>query len=762
MLTIISGGGTAGATRSILSIPQLGFNSYTFTDISPSFFEKARQEFTAHQDRMEFQKLDISQSPEAQGFKAHSYDLVLASSVLHATPNLDETMKNVRYLLRPGGYAVILEATHKDHTRVGYLFGLFPDWWAGCNEGRVLDPFATIDEWDAIFKRTGFSGVECRTLDRDGHIFPNSLFITRAVTPKVSRLYEPLTAPPAPQTSAPLVVVGGKTSKSSRILEVVNSILPHRKLLLVGSLRDIRDMTFENKPTFLVLSEFDEELFSEIDEAKLESVKLMLAQASNVLWVTENAWIANPHQAMTTGFLRTVRNEYSEVGIQVLDVDNILDIDFKTLCNQLLRLEEWSVPSEDVLWTYEPEVYISKGRLLVPRIKHDSPRNDRMASGRRKIYSHVTTDSVPVSLHLPDKDLQVEFIRSGSSDVHAEHLTILARYSLVKAVRVGNLGHLHLILGSIKGTDRAVVALSHTNTSIVAIPPSLVFDLPETFQATPGLLPRVAASLLALWTLHIVSDMSAGASVVIFEPPMCSVAALGRAVANDRSIRMHIVSTQLEPTSLESIGLTWTQVHPRETVESLKELLPAHASVLYDLSNDSSLEPLSRRLVSHFPPSCLTLRLTHFFQDNSSPVAYHGHIAYEQTKLGAQNTLAALKDVASEPQQDMAAWESPVINASFLESLLQNDIDVLTVIDWKTDGTVPARLRPIDHGKLFTTDKTYLLVGLAGSTGRALARWMVTKGARSIVLSSRNPQNPDPKWIKEIERLGGHITVLPM
>lgn len=242
---MISGGGTAGATRSILSIPQLGFNSYTFTDISPAFFEKARHEFTAHQDRMDFQKLDISQSPDVQGFQAHSYDLVLASSVLHATPNLDETMKNVRYLLRPGGYVVILEATHRDHTRVGYLFGLFPDWWAGRDEGRILDPFATIDEWDAIFKRNGFSGVECRTLDRDGHIFPNSLFITRAVTSKVTRLYEPLTVAPELQTSPPLVIVGGMTLKSSRILQAVNSILTHRNSVQITTLKDVRDKTFD-------------------------------------------------------------------------------------------------------------------------------------------------------------------------------------------------------------------------------------------------------------------------------------------------------------------------------------------------------------------------------------------------------------------------------------------------------------------------------------------------------------------------------------
>ncbi|GKT71322.1 polyketide synthase [Colletotrichum tofieldiae] len=752
------GGGTAGATRSILSIPQLGFNSYTFTDISPAFFEKAREEFAVYQDRMEFQKLDISQSPEAQGFKPHSYDLVLASSVLHATPNLTETMANVRYLLRPGGYAVILEATHKDHTRVGYLFGLFPDWWAGRDEGRVLDPFATIDEWDAIFKRTGFSGVECRTLDRDRHIFPNSLFTTRAVTPKVSRLYEPLSAPTS-DSYAPLVVVGGKSPKTSRILEAVNNVLSHRRPHVVSDLVDIRDTKYENHPTFLVLSEFDDELFLDINEAKLEAVKSMFSQASNVLWLTESAWIDNPRQAMTIGMLRTIRNEYPEINVQALDVDNILELDVKALLEQLLRLEEWSGAKEDVLWTYEPEVYISKGRMLVPRIKHDAPRNNRMASGRRKIFSEVATNNVPVTLQLPDKDLQLESNRDAPSEslFNTEHITIMARYALVKAVRIGNLGHLHVILGSIAGTDKNVVGLSQTNTSIVDIPRALVFDLPEGFKATPSFLPQVATGLLALSTLY---GVVSGASVVIFQPPMCSVAALARAAAKNQDVQIHFVSTQPVPFSLQLASVSWTQVHPQETDENLKDLLPLHASVLYDLSNGNTLEHLSRRLASHFTSSCSILHLGHFFQDNASHIIYQEDSTLEQTQLGAKTVLTVLKDLVSESQPVMPT--PPIIQASSLESCLENGFDISTVLDWNAGGLVPARIRPVDHDKLFVTNKTYLLVGLAGSTGRALARWMVTKGARYIVLSSRNPQSPDPTWIRKLERLGGHITVMSM
>nr|XP_036578380.1 polyketide synthase [Colletotrichum truncatum]KAF6785623.1 polyketide synthase [Colletotrichum truncatum] len=747
------GGGTAGATRSILSIPQLGFNSYTFTDISPAFFEKAREEFAVHQDRMEFRKLDISRSPEEQGFKPQSYDLVLASSVLHATPNLTETMANVRYLLRPGGHAVILEATHKDHTRVGYLFGLFPDWWAGRDEGRVLDPFATIDEWDAIFKRTGFSGVECRTLDRDGHIFPNSLFTTRAVTPKVTRLYQPLAAPVL-ESYAPLVVVGGSSSKASHVVEEISKILSHREPSFVKNLTDLRDATYENHPTFLILSEFDEELFLDINEAKLESVKSLFSQAGNVLWVTEGAWVSNPRQAMTIGMLRTIRNEYPEINVQALDVDDVQCVKPMVLIEQLLRLEEWSGAKEDVLWTYEPEVYVSKGTLLVPRIKHDMPRNDRMASGRRKIFAQASPEKAALTLQLPDKDLYLESTRANGFEGQrgTKSLAIITRFALAKAIRIGNLGYLHLLHGTVKGTDRKVIALSQSNSSIVNVPSTLVSDLPAGSELAPSVLLNIAASLLAQ---TIVSSIAPGASALIFEPPTFFINAIATAAAKQR-IRVHFLSTQPPPVSSESTKVAWTRLHPQETDEGLKEILPTKASALYDLSQGNSVTSLSTRLARHVPASCSQIRLGHFFQDNASSVDQQEDFSPEQVGFAAQAVATAVESLINAGQVDATARPISQVSSP------QDDFDVSTVLDWAAEDPVPARIRPIDHGKLFVPDKTYLLVGLAGSTGRALARWMVTRGARYIVLSSRNPQAPDPKWLKKIERLGGNITVLPM
>lgn len=57
------------------------FGSYTFTDISTGFFEKAQERFKEWGPYIKFQKLNIEEDPVAQKFDPHSYDVVVAVNV---------------------------------------------------------------------------------------------------------------------------------------------------------------------------------------------------------------------------------------------------------------------------------------------------------------------------------------------------------------------------------------------------------------------------------------------------------------------------------------------------------------------------------------------------------------------------------------------------------------------------------------------------------------------------------------------------------
>jgi SAM-dependent methyltransferase len=110
-------------------ITRYRFAEYAYTDISPGFFEKAKERFSNVASHMRFQKLNLEFDPCSQGFSEGSYDVIVAGNVLHATTDLIQTLKYVKKLLRPGGKLIMGETTNLDNVRDGLVFGLLPGWW---------------------------------------------------------------------------------------------------------------------------------------------------------------------------------------------------------------------------------------------------------------------------------------------------------------------------------------------------------------------------------------------------------------------------------------------------------------------------------------------------------------------------------------------------------------------------------------------------------------------------------------------------------
>lgn len=115
------GGGDSGAP--------LSFFHYTFTDMSSESFEEARTQFSAWGDLVSYQELDIEKETAAQSFRDGSFDLIIASRVLHTVKNVDDALANVRTLLKPGGRVIIVETT-QEALDMQMVFGTLPEWWS--------------------------------------------------------------------------------------------------------------------------------------------------------------------------------------------------------------------------------------------------------------------------------------------------------------------------------------------------------------------------------------------------------------------------------------------------------------------------------------------------------------------------------------------------------------------------------------------------------------------------------------------------------
>ena len=142
---------------------------YDYTDISPGFFVQARTKFQEYLDQMSFRVLDISKDPISQSFEAGSYDLVIASHVLHATDDLDQSLRNVRKVLKPDGKLLLFETTRPDALHIGFAFGLLKGWWRPLDhESRSThSPCLAPSLWDKHLRDTGFSGVDVETAGQE-------------------------------------------------------------------------------------------------------------------------------------------------------------------------------------------------------------------------------------------------------------------------------------------------------------------------------------------------------------------------------------------------------------------------------------------------------------------------------------------------------------------------------------------------------------------------------------------------------------------
>jgi acyl transferase domain-containing protein/SAM-dependent methyltransferase/acyl carrier protein len=152
------GAGTGGTTTYIL--PELAVHNveYTFTDLSPIFLERAKEQFAAF-PFVKYALLDIERDPDAQGFPAGKYDIVVAANVLHATLDLSTSVAHARDLLAPGGLMFLLEGVAPERW-VDLTFGLTAGWWRFADTGlRPCYPLVDRVQWRELLSRLRFDEI---------------------------------------------------------------------------------------------------------------------------------------------------------------------------------------------------------------------------------------------------------------------------------------------------------------------------------------------------------------------------------------------------------------------------------------------------------------------------------------------------------------------------------------------------------------------------------------------------------------------------
>lgn len=321
------GAGTGGFTGHILATLQslekesggLKLAEYTYTDISPMFFERARERWKALDGRITFKTLDLEQTLESQGFEVGSYDLLVAGSVLHATADLERTMKNVRTALKPGGRAVILEVIAPDDVVVNFTFGLVPGWWLAREEWRKMSPLLNEDQWDACLRKTGYSGNDLVLRDNEEercHIC--SIIVSTAV--------EEVTAPVELKHNIFLVV----NERSETQMELAKLIRGHvselgdGKISSILSLERFQETRLKPEDVVLCLASLDNPLLCDMSEEKLAWLQHLMRYTKKLLWVTASNIKDTrlPFYSQAQGLFRSLRLEAADSQIVTLAIES--------------------------------------------------------------------------------------------------------------------------------------------------------------------------------------------------------------------------------------------------------------------------------------------------------------------------------------------------------------------------------------------------------------------------------------------------------
>ncbi|QNP68365.1 amino acid adenylation domain-containing protein [Streptomyces roseirectus] len=159
------GAGTGATTDAVLPVlaPHADRVSYWFTDISPHFLDHAEARLRPRYSTpgfLNFRVLDLERGHQEQGFEPGTFDIVLATNVVHATADLRATLGKAKDLLRPGGWLVLNELTEvRDSTTV--VGGVLDGWWLfDDGELRLPDsPLAHPETWRRLLREQGFGDV---------------------------------------------------------------------------------------------------------------------------------------------------------------------------------------------------------------------------------------------------------------------------------------------------------------------------------------------------------------------------------------------------------------------------------------------------------------------------------------------------------------------------------------------------------------------------------------------------------------------------
>ncbi|KAI1173240.1 hypothetical protein F4777DRAFT_458242 [Nemania sp. FL0916] len=769
------GAGTGGMTGHVLSTlidleKQTGglqFSNYTYTDVSPMFFENAKARWQGVIERMDFQTFDLERAIEDQGFELGSYDLVIAGSVLHATTDLGATIRNVHKALKPGGRMVLLEAVAPEKVITNFAFGLAPGWWNCQEDSRVMSPAIVEDEWHSCLQANGFSGNDLCLRDfqdESCHIF--SIILTTAEAEQQiekQSLHDRFFLVVDPQSATQVAL-------ASSVQEALESQLLNKQMCVV-TLSQLQNATVADSDVVVSLLELDKPFLATVSEDDFEAFQYLVKSSQNLLWVSapqrDDSQFAL--YGIAPGFLRSIRTEATEKHLVMLSIERDHE-SVAALTQYVTKVLGATFEGTSA----EVEYVVRHGELITSRVIEESSLNGTVQSLLHPQLQHKPWSSgsaLQLTVGTPGDLESLEFVEDPKYE-----LPLGPREVEISAKAWGlNFRDVYVALGRLDdgdlGGDCAGVVTrlgSDCNSGlqlgdrVCMISPGCMRAYPRALESSVLKLPddlsfeaaasMVAPGITAYYSLIDVARLRKGDKILIHSAAgSTGQIALWIAKLRGAEIFATVGFDEKKQFLMEKFGIPSDHIfYSRNTsfAQGIMRMTNGYGVdvVLNSLSGDGlrasweCIAPFGRFIEigkadilanSSLPMACFAKNVTFSAVDLV-------HLSQSDEELTARllkSTLGLLAQGAQHPQPLHVYPVSKVEDAFRYLQSGKNTGRIVIGVD--SADIVPQRILARKTWQ-FNPQASYVIAGGFGGLGRAIIKWMADRGAKHLVVLSRS------------------------
>ncbi|KAE8401952.1 putative polyketide synthase [Aspergillus pseudonomiae] len=722
-----TGSATAEALRSLCVSGMPMYSKYTFTDISPGFMTAAQDKFRENVN-MEYKVLDISSDPLKQSFVGQSFDLIIASNVLHATPVLKQALKNVKRLLTPHGWLILHE--------------LAP----GEDDGRINRPYISPEDWDKKLQYAGFTGTEAIRYDFDTYHLCVDM-ITRPAP------VETATQPIVLLTDGSPDLWAGKVFSE---LEKQNFIVEWGKLEEAPSGHACVVFLLEHRDPFL----------AKLSEQRYHCLQkyLMGVDQSKLLWVTKTTQFdcKDPDCGLVLGFARSLRQEMM-LDFYTLEID-VFDTESAKAVGPIVRkiLKPTNRDNQDP--NYDQCYWGAAANILRPSQPDTGKKLSMSIPGLLDTLEWL--DSSYGSLGQDDVEVDIEYIGLNFRDI------------MIAMGFVGDIGELGLEgsgivrrVGSnvtnIMPGDEILILDSGLMRTRIIVNQQHCLKLPKGLS-TVDAVNMASVFATAIYSLINVGQLKKSETILIHSAcggvgqaavQICQLLGVEKiyVTVGNQAKRDHLINTY--------------GIQPDHIFDSRSaSFLPCVMKATKGCGVDVVLNSLYGELL-HASWECVA-KFGRMIELGKRDFLANGTLSLKPFIKNRAFFGVDLLDLSEDLLFQFMLWHDqgkikPIRPTTVFAAgeaieafrLMQQGTHIGKILIRMPDDASQLSQRPSEVEVLFSSTASYLLVGGLGGLGRAVSRWMVEQGARYLVYLSRTAGSTEEhsEFIQELNAMGCHV-----